>query len=211
MNKLWSTVGKQISRARESLSDMVLQEKTLDVPEKAVNKLIQADEKLSGKLEEKGLSGLYLKIKEERIVVSGELKKYSQDVGFKVTLRPEKIVWTRQEQALFFKIMDYDLQTDQNGYLDLVKMAMIKMVTAVFRTERVLKYMDMDIQDDLLKMDLRDTDHAGSRVLQSVDLKQIKCFPGRLSLTVQLRPDVARENILQVRDWVKKRGWKTGK
>ncbi len=202
MNKFWSTLESKIIQAKDKMSDIVFKERTIDVSENAINKLIQTDEKFSSKLKEKGLSNVRLKVKEDKIIVTGILEKHVKDAAFTVELRPEKIIWTKEEQAIFMKMLDYDLKMEKGGYFNLVKLTMIKMIMAIFRGEKVLKYVNIDMQDDLVKIDLKDIDPSIRKVVQSIELKQIRCFPGTLSLTILPRPDIAREHLMLVKDWV---------
>lgn len=206
MNKLWSTLENKISRAKDKMSDIVFRERTIDVSENAINKLIQTDEEFSSKLKEKGISNVHFQVKNDKIVVTGILEKHVKDAAFTVELRPEKIIWTKEEQAVLLKMLDYDLKMEKGGYFSLIKLTMIKMLMAIFRGEKILKYVNIDMQDDLVKIDLKDISPNLRKVVQSIELKQIKCLPGTLSLTIMPRPDIAREHIMLVKDWLVQRG-----
>ncbi|MFN2342857.1 MAG: hypothetical protein ABR542_05825 [Desulfonatronovibrio sp.] len=205
MNKLWSTFENKLSQVRDKMSDIVFKERTIDVSENAINKLIQTDEKFSSKLKEKGLSNVRLQVKDNKIVVTGILEKHVKDAAFTVELRPEKIIWTKEEQTIFMKMLDYDLKMEKGGYFNLVKLTMVKMIMAVFKGEKVLKYVNIDTEDDLIKINLKDVNHNIRKVVQSIELKQIECLPGTLSLTILPRPDIAREHLMLVKDWVTKK------
>ncbi|MFN2267426.1 MAG: hypothetical protein ABR533_04060 [Desulfonatronovibrio sp.] len=205
MNKLWSTFENKLSQVRDKMSDIVFKERTIDVSENAINKLIQTDEKFSSKLKEKGLSNVRLQVKDNKIVVTGILEKHVKDAAFTVELRPEKIIWTKEEQTIFMKMLDYDLKMEKGGYFNLVKLTMVKMIMAVFKGEKVLKYVNIDTEDDLIKINLKDVNHNIRKVVQSIELKQIQCLPGTLSLTILPRPDIAREHLMLVKDWVTKK------
>ncbi len=205
MSKLLSSLSSTLSRAKGKVADYVFKERTLEISEDTVNRLIEADESFSNKLSEKGLSRVRFQVEQDRITLSGILKKHVKGAAFKVELTPEKILWTKDEQTIFMKMLDYELKMEQGGYFDIVKLAMVKMIMALFSQEKILKFINIEVEDKLIKIDMKDAGQNTRKIMQSIELREIRCLAGRLAVTIKPRPDMTRENISLIRDWLLER------
>lgn len=202
MNKLLSIFQGKISKTKNQFSDFVFKERTLNVSDKLINEALEADETFSRKLSEKGLSKIHLQVEQDKFTVTGVLNKHIKDAGFTVELRPEKIVWTKDEQVIFMEMLDYDLQMRQGGYLNLLKLTIIKLFMALFSQETVLKKANIEVQDGLIKIDLKDAGENSRRILRSIELREIQCLPGSFSITIKPREDMAKENMSLLKNWI---------
>ena len=202
MNKILSAFQDKLSSAKEQLSDLIGKERTLYVSDKLINDAINADEKFTGKLSEKGLTQVHFQAEQDQLIVTGMLNKDSKEVEFKVELRPDKIVWTKDEQAIFLKLLDYDLKMQQGGYLDLIKLTLVKMMMSVFGHEMVLKKTDIKVQDGLIIIDLNEVDDKYRRIMQSIELNSIQCLDGKIAITIKPREDMAKENVSLLKNWL---------
>ncbi|WP_045213662.1 hypothetical protein [Desulfonatronovibrio magnus] len=202
MNKLLSAFQDKFSNAKDQLGEFLFKERTLDISDKLINQAVQADERFRGKLSEKGLSEVHFQAEQDKLVVNGVLSKHVKDAGFKVELRPEKITWTKDEQVIFMKMLDYDLKMQQGGYFDLFKLSMVKVFMAAFGQETALKKANIEVQDGLIKFDFKDAGGNAKRIFRSIELKNIQCLPGSIAITFKPRKDMANDNMNVLKNWL---------
>ncbi len=202
MNKLLSAFQDKLSSAKNQLTEFLFKERTLNVSDKLINQAIEADETFRDKLSEKGLSKVNFQAEQDKLIVTGIISKHVKDAAFRVKFSPERIVWTKDEQAIFLRMLDYDLKMQQDGYFDLFKLTMIKMFMAAFGQETVLRKADIDVKDGLIKVDLKDAGENARRIMRSIELRKIQCLPGSISITIKPRKDMARENMSLLKNWL---------
>lgn len=185
MNGLFSRIGDKFFGARDKIKDFVHKERTINVSEGLINKLIQADEKYFRKISSKGLSGVNVGIDRDKLIITGQARQQGENFGFKAELYPEKVVWTQDEQAIYLKILDYDLKIDDPGYFDVFKMAIIKTVMAIAGEGAALEHIDVQMEDGLIKIDIISSGQGVKKLAGSFQVKEIKCLPGNLAVTVR--------------------------
>lgn len=95
------------------------------------------------------------------------------------------MVWTQDEQAIYLKILDYDLKIDDPGYFDVFKMAIIKTVMAIAGEGAALEHIDVQMEDGLIKIDIISSGQGVKKLAGSFQVKEIKCLPGNLAVTVR--------------------------
>ena len=185
MNRLFSSIGDKFSGARDKIKDFVLKERTINVPESLINQLVRADEKFFRKISSKGLSQVNVGIDLDKLIITGQAQKLDENLGFRAELYPEKIVWTRDEQAIFLKILDYDLKIENSGYFDVFKVAIIKTVMAIAGENLALEHIDVQMEDGLIKVDVNSSGSGVRKLAGSFQLREIRCLPGKLAVTVR--------------------------
>lgn len=185
MNRLFSSIGDKFSGARDKIKDFVHKERTINVPESLINQLIRADEKFFQKISSKGLSQVNVGIDLDKLIITGQAEKQDENFGFRAELYPEKVVWTRDEQTIYLRILDYDLNIEDSGYFDVFKLAIIKTVLAVTGEGAALEQIDVQMEDGLIKVDVNSSGRGVKKLAGSFQVSKIKCLPGKLAVKVQ--------------------------
>ncbi len=206
MHDLLNAFEKGFLKARDMLTEFVFRPRTVYLSEKIINSLIDADRDFVRRLEEKGLSGVKVRIGVDRLIVSGVLTKKVKGTGLNLELSPEQIVWTKDEQAVFMKVTCYSLENIDNSCLGMIKVAIIRMTAALFSPETLLRNMGIEMRGRLIKIDMKNTSRNSKIILQSIELTEISCLEDKLALTIRPRPGIAGENLALVRDWLIKSG-----
>ncbi len=185
MKKIFSKIEDKFSGARNKIKNFAYKERTINVSESLINQLIQADEKYFRKISSKGLSEVNVSIDTDKLIVTGKARKQDENFGFKAELYPEKVVWTRDEQAIYLKMLDYDLKIDDPGYFEVFRLAIIKTILAITGESAALEHIDVQMEDGMIKVDVSSSSQGIKKLAGSFQVKEIKCLPGKLAVRVQ--------------------------
>ena len=184
MKGVFSRIEDKFSGARNKIKDFVHKERTINVSESLINQLIRADEKLFRKMSSKGLNGVNIGIDLDKMIITGQARKQDENLGFKAELYPEKVVWTRDVHAVYLKILDYDLSIDDPGYFEVFKLAIIKTVMAIAGENAALEHIGVQMEDGLIKVDIKSSGQGVKKLAGSFQVKEIRCLPGKLAVKV---------------------------
>jgi len=172
---------------RSLLQAFINREHTLEVPAERLTRIIGRHGFRHPNLVTDPIEAVSIEISPGRLMVSGRFHRDRWSGQFHLRLRPSRVLWEASRHALFFELLDHDIQFDSSlrGVLASIGIAA---VNGLFGKNYILQKTIAALEGNQVQFELDHLNPKFQPLLEAFTLHQIECVENALQVRFSMHP-----------------------